>query len=99
MSLQRIGQLHEKLTALANKRNLAADPLWAEAWDMLNAELLSRLLETEHGDDGDMRRAHLVVSMRSAGRLRAIMEGRGEDAASLERELDILEGRRLRPIA
>lgn len=95
----RVGVLREKLQKLHDARTLREDSAWAGAWDALESALLSTLMETGAGADADREREHLTISLRIAKRMRALMECRGESVSEVEKELDMLEGRKLRPVA
>ncbi len=97
MVADRITHLSESLNRAADARAMATTPLWAETWDRFERELLERLLKC--GPDDDMVRYRLQVGIEAARHVRAAIEHAGKTAKSLEKELDVLEGRKPASIA
>lgn len=94
----RIATLHEKLQRLADARKLATSPVWDDAWTSFERELLERLLKC--GPDDDVNRYRLQIGIEAARATRRTIEGASHgDEAGLTKELDILEGRKVAPIA
>ena len=94
---QRIATLSEKLERVADARKLATTPVWADAWNGVERELLERLLKC--GPDDEMKRWKLQIGIEAARQARRTIENEGSGEAGLRRELDILEGRMAAPIA
>lgn len=97
MAADQIIQLSDKLNRAADARAMATTPLWAETWDRFERELLERLLKC--GPDDDMVRYRLQVAIEATRHVRIAIEHAGKTAKSLEKELDLVEGRKLAPIA
>lgn len=89
--------LHEALNRAADARAMATTDVWARAWDSFERELLERLLKCEPGDD--LQRYRLQVAMDATRHVRRTIEHQGKMVESLSKQLDLLEGRRLPPIA
>ena len=93
----RLVALSEALARAADARNMATSPVWAEAWDKLESELLERLLGCGPTDDGPRYRLQMAIEV---GRtMRRIIEHRGATVQSLQKEMDLLDGRKVAPIA
>lgn len=93
----RIAALSEKLERIADARKLATTPVWADAWKELEQELLERLLA--YGPDDEMARYKLSEAIKAARRVRRIIETGATGEKAARDELDILEGRKVAPIA
>lgn len=93
----KIGRLHEALALAGDARNMATSPVWDETWKKLEAELLGRLLKC--GPTDDEARYRLSIAIETARNLRQVIENVGRTTQALEAELDVLEGRKGRPIA
>jgi len=93
----RIATLSEKLAKVADARKMATTPVWADAWDGFERELLERLLKC--GPDDDVNRYRLQIGIEAVRHTRRAIENGGSGAEALSKELDILEGRKAAPIA
>jgi hypothetical protein len=93
----RLTQLSERLARAADARSMSTSPVWAEAWQDLEQELLERLLRL--GPTDDEARYRLQVAIEAARRVRGLIEHEGRTVQSLEKEMDLLEGRKAAPIA
>lgn len=93
----RIVALSEALAAAQIARDMAEEAVWAKAFETYEQELLERLLACEPGDD--LSRYRLAEAIKAGRRARRVIEHQGRTTASLERELALLEGRKLAPIA
>lgn len=93
----RIAVLAEKLARVVDAKRMATTPVWAEAWEGFELELLERLLKC--GPDDDSSRYRLQISIECARHVRRLIESAGAGEEAMRRELDILEGRKVAPIA
>ncbi len=93
----RIAQLSEKLNRASDARTMATTPVWAEAWQGFERELLERLLKC--GPDDDVVRYRLQIGIEAARHVRMAIEHASKTGSGLEKELDLLEGRKPVPIA
>lgn len=93
----RIAQLSEKLARAADARHMASQPIWAEAWESFERELLERLLKC--GPTDDEARYRLQVAIEAARCVKRSIEHEGRTVSSLEKEMEHLEGRKPAPIA
>lgn len=91
----RLIELSDALRKAATARATAQGSAWAEAWERLESELLERALEA----DEDAGRFRLLEAIKACRRVRRIVEHEGATVESLQRELDLLEGKRPRAIA
>lgn len=91
----RIVALSEALSRASHARDMNRTPLWREVWERLESELLERAIGAED-DDG---RRHCLDAIRTARRVRRMVEHEGAQVESLQRELDLLEGKKPRAIA
>lgn len=94
---ERIKALSAKLARIADARNIMQTDLWADAWRDCEQELLERLLAC--GPDQEMARYKLQIAITAARQVRRVIEVGATGAKALETELDILEGRKVAPIA
>lgn len=97
MSTDRLARLSQDLQAAADARHMATSPVWARTWDGLEKELLERLLHC--GPEDDEPRYRLAQAIEVARKLRRTIESTGLNQAMLEKELDQIEGRKMRSIA
>lgn len=93
----RIAQLSEKLARAADARHMASQPIWAEAWESFERELLERLLKC--GPEDDWSRYRLQVAIEVARHVKRVIDREGRTVAILEKEIEHLEGRKPAPIA
>ena len=93
----RIAALSEALQAAADARAMVNAPAWGKASDSFERELLERLLKC--GPDADSVRYRLQIGIEAARFVRRAIEHEGKTVASLEKELEYVEGRKLAPIA
>lgn len=94
-SSERIQRLHEQLERVADARSMATTPVWAEAWDAFERELLDRMIAATD-PEAVMR---LKAGMEAARAARRAIEHKSKTADGLEKELDLLEGRRIARVA
>lgn len=97
MNTDRLVALSEALQAAAAARALVQTPAWGLAWDGFERELLERLLRC--GPSADVERYRLQVAIEAGRSVRKAFEHESKTVASLEKELDYVEGRKLAPIA
>lgn len=76
---------------------MAASPVWDDAWMGIERELLERLLKC--GPEDEMARWKLQVGIEAVRRVKRAIEHEGASESALVKELDILEGRKVAPIA
>lgn len=93
----RIAALSEKLQRASEARDMATTPIWTEAWEEIERELLERLLRC--GPDDDIPRYRLQIGIEAARQVRRVIEHQGQTKQSLEKELEVLTGRKPAPIA
>lgn len=93
----RIAALSEKLARAGDARTMATTDVWAAAWREFEQELLERLLKCGPTDDAE--RYRLQIGIEAARRVKRAIEHEGQTVESLQKELDTLEGRAMRPIA
>lgn len=93
----RIAALSEKLARIADAKNMVTTPVWADAWNDCERELLERLLKLE--PDNDLGRYRMTEAIKAVRRVRFTIENAGAGAEAVEAELAQLEGRKLRPVA
>jgi hypothetical protein len=93
----RIADLSAKLARIADARHLLQTDLWSAAWLELEQELLERLLKC--GPEDEIARWKLQMAIEAVRRIKRIIENAGAGEASVVKELDILEGRKIAPIA
>src|SRR5262249_41980582 len=93
----RFAQLSDALASAADARHMATSQVWPKIWEMLERELLERLLKCGPTDDAERYRLQTAIEV--SRHLRRAIEHTGGTAAKLEEELDYLEGRKMRPIA
>ena len=93
----RIAALSEKLARIADARKMATTEVWADAWEEFERELLERLLKC--GPTEEIERWKLQIGIEAARQVRRTIENGGQGAADAQKELDILEGRKVAPIA
>lgn len=93
----RIGALSERLEKAADARNMATTNVWADMWSALESELLERALRCAPGED--IERHRLLQAIDVGRTLRKAIEHEGKTVESLQKELDHLEGRVMRPVA
>lgn len=96
-NVTRIAALSEKLARVADARKMATTDVWADAWTSFERELLDRLLACE--PDDDVNRYRLQIGIEAARQVRRTIENAGQGEAATVKELDILEGRKVAPIA
>jgi hypothetical protein len=94
---ERLQKLHEGLSIANDARRMATSALWSDTWRRLESELIERLLRC--GPEDNEPRYRLQIAIETARRLRTTIEAAGSTIGALERDLDILEGRKERPIA
>ncbi len=94
---EQIAKLSNTLRRAADARALAASPVWVEAWTELERQLLDSLLEC--GPTEDDKRYRLQTAIEVGRTVRRLIESGGATSGQLERELEILEGVKMRPIA
>lgn len=94
---ERIAHLSERLERAADARHMATTPLWAETWDALEHELIERLLAC--GPTDDAVRYRLQQGVEVARSVRRAIEHTSKSVEGLQKELDHLEGRAMRPVA
>jgi len=97
MAADRIAALSEKLARIADAKNMAQTPVWGDAWDGFERELLERLLKC--GPDDDINRYRLQIGIEAARHAKQAIENGATGEKALRAELDILEGRKPAPIA
>lgn len=97
MSSERISDIHVSLAKIADARRLATTDVWAKAWNDFEQELLKRLLAC--GPTDHQARWRLQVAIEAARTVRRAVEHEARDPTALEKELEVLEGRKLRSIA
>jgi hypothetical protein len=97
VSRDRIADLHQGLARIADARRLATTDVWAKAWTDFEQELLERLLKC--GPEDDWERYRLQVAIEAARHVRRAVEHEARDPTALEKELEVLEGRKPRAIA
>lgn len=93
----RVAALSEHLKRAYEALDMTNNPVWAVTWDALEAELLSRLLACGPVDDEERYRCQ--ISIETARKMRRMIEHDGHTVDGLEKELAMMEGRKLRPIA
>lgn len=93
----RIAALSGKLERIADAVNMAATPVWADAWNEYERDLLERALNLE--PDAHQARFGLLEAIKAVRRVRFIIENARAGAEATEAELAQLEGRKLRPVA
>lgn len=76
----------------ADARHMATSPVWEEAWQSFERELLARLLKC--GPEDDLVRYRLQVAFDAARHVRRAIENKGASVESLQKELDLIEGRK-----
>ncbi len=94
---QRIAQLSEKLARIADARKMATTPVWDDAWEGFERELLERLLKC--GPEDEIKRWKLQIGIEAVRHVKRAIENDGKGEGGYQAELDILEGRRAPPIA
>lgn len=92
-----LAQLSELLARAADARTMTTTPIWSETWTKLEQELLERLLECGPTDDEQRYRRQTAIEI--VRQVRRIIETTAGSSAMLERELGLLDGRLMRPIA
>lgn len=93
----RIVTLSQALNRAGDARNMATTDVWANAWKDFEQELLERLLKC--GPTDDAQRYRLQIGIEAGRRVKRVIEHEGQTVESLQRELDTLEGRLMRPVA
>lgn len=93
----RIGELHERLIAASEARQVIQSDVWARAWAAYEHELIERMLKC--GPDDDWQRFRLQIGIETARHVRRVIEHEGATVESLQRELDHLEGRKMAAVA
>ena len=94
---ERLILLRDMLEKAAEARTMVSTSLWRDMWDRMEGEYLERLLKCAPGED--VERYRLSVAIEVTRRARATIEHVSKTEAALERELDLLEGRKLAPVA
>lgn len=94
---ERVASLSEKLKRLDDARKLVSADLWDEAWTSFERELLERLLKCAPEDHE--ARYRLQTGIEAGRRVRRVIENASKGEVTVERELDVLEGRKMAPIA
>ena len=94
---ERIGVLSAKLKNAYESLDLANSDLWRETWAGLEAAYLDRLMGCGPTDDEERYRCQIAIEV--VRNVRRTIEHEGHTIEGLEKELAILEGRKLRPIA
>lgn len=97
MSSDRIAKLAAKLKRVADAKSIMQTDVWSAAWEGFEQELLERLLKC--GPDEEVNRWKLQIGIEAARHVKRAIENEGSGEASLQKELDILEGRKAAPIA
>lgn len=95
--IDRIGKLQAQLSAALDARGVCETQAWREAWAALEKELMDRFMACEPEDD--QGRFRVQEAMKAIRHVRAAIESKGRSSETLERELDVLEGRKMRAIA
>lgn len=93
----RIAHLSDLLHKAADARALAAAPVWAESWDAIERMLLEDLLTC--GPTEDEKRFRLQTAIEVGRTMRRMIETKGATKEQIERELALLTGEKLRPVA
>lgn len=93
----RIAELSAKLQRLGDARTLTSTDVWAGAWNECEQELLERLLAC--GPEDELARYKLQEAIKAVRQVRRVIEFGAKGEAQLVKELDILEGRKVAPIA
>ena len=93
----RIVALSTALHRAADARTMASTDAWASAWDKYERELVERLIACE--PDEDLIRFRLAEAIKAARQARRTIEHEGAKVGQLEKELELLEGRKPRAIA
>lgn len=96
-SPDRITALHEKLARVRDAKNMAQTDVWDSAWKQYEQELLERLLAC--GPEDEVPRWKVQIAIEAARHTKRVIENAGTGEAALQAELDILEGRKVAPIA
>lgn len=97
MNEDRLIRLSDALASAADARHMATSSVWAGAWEEFERELLRRLLQCEPEDD--VVRYRLQVAFDAARHVRRAIENKGASVESLQKELDLIEGRKPRAVA
>lgn len=95
--LDKIARLSEALALVADARTMATTQVWGDAWNLYERELIERLLKCAAEDD--INRYRLQIGIEAARHARRAIEHATKTEDGLRRELDVLEGRKLAPIA
>ena len=90
-------RLSEALALAADARNMSTSDIWEQAWRKLEQVLVERLLKC--GPTDDTARYRLQLSIEVARQVRITVEHAGRTAGEIEKQIALLEGRIVRPIA
>lgn len=93
---ERIAHLSEALRKAQEARAMAASSVWADSWKELDSTLVDSLLQC--GPTEDEKRFRLQTAIEVGRTMRRLIEHKG-NTEQLEKELAILEGVKMRPIA
>ena len=100
MKQDRINAIYAAIERAQASAALAELPGWRDIWEGIESECLDRLLKLSDTDeDADERRRRLAVVINLSRQVRSLVEGKRATAKQLEAELDIIEGRRMAPVA
>ena len=93
----RIAALAEKLKRISDAKQMLQTDLWESAWEEFEQELLERLLKC--GPEDEIARWKLQMAIEVVRHIKRTIENAGAGESSVLKELDILEGRKVAPIA
>lgn len=93
----RIGKLQEQLSAALDAKGVCETQAWREAWAALEKELMDRFMACAPEDD--LPRFRVQEAMKAIRHIRRAIESKAGSSETLERELDLAEGRKMRAIA
>lgn len=94
---ERMIALRDALAMAAEARGMVSTPIWSKMWDRMEGEFLERLLKC--GPTEDAERYRLSIAIEVTRKARATIEHASKTESALERELDLIEGRKLAPVA
>ncbi len=92
-----MSDLHEKLAAALDARSVMDTQAWRDAWDGVERELMIRFMACAPEDD--LPRFRVQEAIKAARQVRSAIESKARSAEQLQKDLDLVEGRKLRPIA
>lgn len=92
-------QLYEAIERAREARLTVDNPAFGKVFDALENEMLGRALGLDVGEDDDTRRHRLLMAINILRSLKRVFSNDAASLSALERQLDIIEGRKVAAVA